>query len=89
MVGARGRRRPDISVLASLMLPALAFIVAAYVIFRIISEILRGPARYPNVGMYVGVVVIGIVALLVITANCIDIYSSATSPTSQDLPSLR
>jgi hypothetical protein len=74
------------SVVAFRMLPAIAFLVAAYAVFRIVSDLLQGPKRYPHVGLYIGALVLGALALLVITANCIDVYSAATSQSHHDTP---
>jgi hypothetical protein len=68
------------------MLPAIAFIVAAYATYRIISDILHGPGGFPNKGLYIAAVVIGLVMLLFILSNCIDVYHAGTTTSSFPTP---
>jgi hypothetical protein len=68
------------------MLPAIAFIISAYALFRILSELMQGPAKYPRIGLYIATVILGIISALAIVANCAGIYSSATSSAGHELP---
>jgi hypothetical protein len=61
------------------MLPAVAFIVAAYACYRIISDALRGPSIFPNRALYFIALAIGILALLFIVFNCVDVYHAGTT----------
>ncbi len=63
------------------MLPAIGLMIAAYAAYRILTDVLRGPARYPFTALYALSIVCGIIALLVIGVCAVDLISSASSPT--------
>ena len=68
------------------MLPDIAFIISAYAAFRIISELLRGPVRFPNRNLYIAAIVLGAIALVVIGVSCTDVYSIGSQPTTHETP---
>ncbi len=63
------------------MLTAIGFMVAAYAIYRILTDILRGPSRYPAVAFYALTIAFGVITMCIIGVCAADLLSSAASPT--------
>jgi hypothetical protein len=61
------------------MVPTIGLIICAYAIYRIASDILRGPSRFPHVGFYVAATALGILAILFIVSAGFDLLTAATA----------
>ena len=58
---------------------ALGFMAAAYFVFRILTEILKGPRRYPAVALYALTIAFGVIAMCVIIVCAFDLLSSSAN----------
>lgn len=62
------------------MIPALATIISAYIVFRMFEVFAFPGTRYLNTGVRVVMFILAGIVILVVAVNLIDIFSAGVQP---------
>jgi hypothetical protein len=62
------------------MIPALATIISAYIVFRMLEVFAFPGTRYLNTGVRVVMCILAAIVILVVAVNLIDIFSAGVQP---------
>jgi hypothetical protein len=68
------------------MIPALALIISAYIVFRMLEVFAFPATRYSNTGVRVVMCILAAIVILVVGFNVVDIFFSAGVQPGINLP---
>lgn len=62
------------------MIPALATIISAYIIFRMLEVFAFPATHYSNTGVRIVICILAAIVILVVAVNLIDIFFAGAQP---------